>query len=183
MTEQLETTGLVPGCKTTTSTAADQTKDDEPENLPVRSPSPAPILSALPPLPAAVPAPNLNNISTAPSSSDVQNVSDFSNRESLDRLLDLAAKVGFDGLVRFQSMHALKIYTDDPEERLFCLLYSKLISLPETTNSVSDRQTFDNLPLPSRWAQKKRQIIQPPKMVSSDAFRQYLTDEKKKKRK
>ena len=100
----------------------------------------------------------------------------------MDKLLDLAAKVGFDGLVCFRSLHALKIYTDDPEERLFCLLYSKLISLPETSNSVSDRQTFDNLPLP-HFVHRKRQFIQPSKMVSSDAFRQYLTDEEEKKKK
>ena len=38
VTEQLETTGLVPGCETVTLTAADETRDDEPENLPVRPP-------------------------------------------------------------------------------------------------------------------------------------------------
>ncbi|KAK3725586.1 hypothetical protein RRG08_043004 [Elysia crispata] len=53
-TEQLETTGLVPGFEIVTLTE-DDTGHDEPENLPVDSPSPTTILPTLAPLFAAVP--------------------------------------------------------------------------------------------------------------------------------
>ena len=112
VTEQLEKTGLVPGCEIVTLTAADETRDDEPKGLPVRPPSPAPILSALPPT-AGCSSYSKSQYHLYSSilfgRTYVRNVSDFSTRESLDRLLDLAAKVGFDGLVCFQSLHALKI--------------------------------------------------------------------------
>ena len=187
---------LAPRSEAVTLTA-DETRNDEPEDHSVDLPSPTSIPSALiPPSESAsspsftvtttITSPSSSNIipsvssqslvsamSTAPSS--FSNICNVSTKEALDRLLDLAAKSGLDRLVRLRTLHTLGIEPDDHEERLFYLLYSKLISPSQTNNS--DRHTFDNLHLP------KQQTIQTPKRVSSDPLKQYSTEEEKKEMK
>ncbi|GFO24108.1 hypothetical protein PoB_005061300 [Plakobranchus ocellatus] len=76
--------------------------------------------------------------------------------------------------------------TDGPEQQLFSKLYGRLLrhlGNGRTTDKTADGPTLDSLPLPARWGRKKRTIIEPPKMVSSDEFRVFNeTIEKKKKR-
>ncbi|KAL8567688.1 hypothetical protein ACOMHN_008996 [Nucella lapillus] len=99
----------------------DETIDSSP-------PSPLPPLTVTPP-PITTPeashvnTPSLATVSTASTS----NPCFITNRtEALDRLLDITAKAGVDKLIRYRTLNALRTPTDDPEERLFCLLYSKL---------------------------------------------------------
>ncbi|KAL8573331.1 hypothetical protein ACOMHN_032793 [Nucella lapillus] len=141
----------------------DETIDSSP-------PSPLPPLTVTPP-PITTPeashvnTPSLATVSTASTS----NPCFITNRtEALDRLLDITAKAGVDKLIRYRTLNALRTPTDDPEERLFCLLYSKLTQPTddESKGSTQDKRTFDNLPLPAKWTQnRKRPILQPPKMT------------------
>ncbi|KAL8586989.1 hypothetical protein ACOMHN_062400 [Nucella lapillus] len=129
----------------------DETIDSSP-------PSPLPPLTVTPP-PITTPeashvnTPSLATVSTALTS----NPCFITNRtEALDRLLDITAKAGVDKLIRYRTLNALRTPTDDPEERLFCLLYSKLTQPTddESKGSTQDKRTFDNLPLPAKWTQK-----------------------------
>ncbi|GFN92562.1 Jerky protein [Plakobranchus ocellatus] len=90
----------------------------------------------------------------------------------LNMLLDLTAKLGPDKLVTMRIMYKLQETTDDPETNHFFKLYGTMLGHIHKDDETQTR-TFDNLPLPSRWNKKKRNVLEPPKMISSDKFKEF----------
>lgn len=87
-----------------------------------------------------------------------------------------------------RAIHDLERQSDNPEEQQFCKLYNHLTDiLSDKTGQEENKQptkkpSFDSLPLPSQLGRQKtkRNIIAPPKMVSSDQFREYFESIEKK---
>ncbi|XP_005094673.1 uncharacterized protein LOC101845836 isoform X2 [Aplysia californica] len=116
---------------------------------------------------------------------------------AFDRLLHLTARAGSSGLVHYMTCYDLDKTTDEPEQQLFSKLYGRIqtqlvTGLTDTNkDKTAHRPTiFYNLPLPARWGRKKRTVIDPPEMVSSDEFNiseenleKKRRDEEKKKKK
>ena len=72
--------------------------------------------------------------------------------------------------------------TDDPDIQHFSRLLTQLTNAIICDHRQEKQKNFDSLPLPSRWHGQKRTIIDPPKVVNSDAIKKFKLDLQIKKR-